>query len=115
MKHNEFKALIKKELQLKVSEYKLKVVAVDVYASTKMYYIYDKDYNCKGTLRLFCNSTDMSLEFSSDSEKAVNIAHKDCSCSATYMNFKSVLSFLDTIAVTYFAAAAASAPEEKAI
>lgn len=90
MKHNQFKHIINKILKDKCKECKLTMAGVDISNSSKVIYIYDNDWNCKLTIKLWVNESKIHLTGSTDTTKMAGICNNEYDVNCSYLEFNRV-------------------------
>ena len=89
MNNNQFKKVVRQFIEDECST-ELKIYYVDTSNNSRNAYVYDKDFNAKGTIHLYFNEKEVSIEFSLSKEKPVNICNYETRFTANYLELRKI-------------------------
>lgn len=90
MKNNQFKKLIRQEIEKECKTFELQSVAVDITNNNRMIYIYTLDWCCVGIFNCWLTKEYVHLSFTTDLEKPIIVArNKEVKCN--YAQFNKVI------------------------
>lgn len=94
MKHNQFKRLMRKYLEVQCQKHSCYCQYVDINNNDRMFYIYDLNDAAKGSLSLYVNDKEFYLRYSSNSDSVVNIANYNKKWQGSYLKLKTAKEFI---------------------
>lgn len=94
---NGFKKIVKDIIEANCKEANLNVSIIDVSKQERLFYIFNKDWNCMATIQAYFMEKEMSIKGSLDISKIVGIANKPYEKRCNYLSFFDINNKIDEI------------------
>lgn len=94
MKHNQFKRLLRKYLEVQCQKHSCYCQYVDISNNDRMFYIYDLNDIAKGSLSLYVNSETIYIRYSLKIDSVVSMGNYADKWQGSYLKLKESKDFI---------------------
>lgn len=95
MNNNQFKRFIRETVESCCEENDLITIYIDTSSNSRIFYVYDKKYQVRGTIDSWLGNKEFTFRISFDKEKVVSLTNNDCGVHGNYMELDKLIDYLD--------------------
>lgn len=90
MKHNQFKHIVNQIIKEQCQVHNLRFSGVDINNNSKVIYVYDQEWKCVLTIKLWMNETEIHITGSTNTENVAGICNEQYRYEGSYLQFQTI-------------------------